>query len=128
MKKLVVPIAVLALLGGRALLGAPPIQQEDAKAKAASWIAKGDSTKALVDGVLAAAVEAGAEKHAVAKDYVTDASRWMTEGDKSLKAAKEAFAAEDYVKAGNVGNMAWQYYVKSGTAAVLANKLVSGGT
>ncbi len=128
MKKLVLPVAVLALLGGRALLGAPPLQQEDAKAKAASWIAKADSTKALVEGVLAAAVEAGAEQHAVAKDYVTDASRWMTEGDKSLKAAKEAFAAEDYLKAGNLGNMAWQYYVKTGTAAVLANKLVSGGT
>jgi hypothetical protein len=128
MKKLVLPVAVLALLGGRALLGAPPMQQEDAKAKAANWIEKADSTKALVDGVLAAAVEAGAEQHAVAKDYVTDASRWMTEGDKSLKAAKEAFAAEDYLKAGNLGNMAWQYYVKTGTAAVLANKLVSGGT
>jgi hypothetical protein len=128
MKKLIIPVAVLALLGGRALMGAPPIQQEDAKTKAASWIANADSTKALVEGVLAAAVEAGAETHEVAKDNVTDARRWMTEGDKSLKAAKEAFEAEDYVKAGNVGNMAWQYYVKAGTAAVLANKLVSGGT
>ncbi len=64
----------------------------------------------------------------MAKDQVKDAQRWADEGEKTLAAAKEAYDAEDYVKAGNMGNMAWQYYVKSGTAAVLAAKLVSGGT
>ena len=36
-------------------------------------------------------------------------------------------AAEDYKRAANMGNMAWQYYVKAGTAAVLASKIATGG-
>ena len=73
-------------------------------------------------------MEAGAEEHAVAKDQIKDAQHWMGEAAKALAGAKEAQAAEDWVKAGNMGNMAWQYYVKAGTAAVLAAKLASGGT
>ncbi len=129
MRKLALPLAVLLLLSGHALMGVPAQQQEqDPKAKAESWIAQADSVKALVESVIASAIEGGAEEHAVAKDQVKDAQRWADEGEKTLAAAKEAYDAEDYVKAGNMGNMAWQYYVKSGTAAVLAAKLVSGGT
>jgi hypothetical protein len=128
MTRYVLPIAALLLLCGRAVAGVPALQQEDAKVKAENWITQADSTKALVEGVLAAAVDAGAAEHAVAKDQVNDAQRWVAEGEKALTAAKEALAAEDYVKAGNMGNLSWQYYVKAGTAAVLASKLVSGGT
>lgn len=129
MKKLALPVAALLLLGGRALIGSPQQQEvEDAKAKAESWIAKADSVRTLVEGVLASAVEAGAEEHAVAKDQVMDARQWMGEGGKALESARKAMEAEDYTKAANIGNMAWQYYVKAGTAAVLASKLVSGGT
>jgi hypothetical protein len=117
------------LLSGRALAGVPAQQQEqDPKAKAEKWIAQADSVKALVESVIASAIEGGAEEHAVAKDQLTDAQRWSAEGVKTLDAAKEAYEAGDYTKAGNMGNMAWQYYVKAGTAAVLAVKLVSGGT
>lgn len=129
MKMLALPVAALLLLGGRALIGAPQQQQaEDPKAKAESWIARADSTRALVEGVLASAVEAGAEQHAVAKDQVVDARHWIGEGAKALESARKAMEAEDYTKAANTGNMAWQYYVKAGTAAVLASKLVSGST
>jgi len=127
MRKLVLPIVALLLLSGRAFAGVPALQQEDAKAKAENWIMQADSTKALVESVLASAIEAGAEDHAVAKDQVKDAQHWMGEAAKALAGAKEAQATEDYVKAGNMGNMAWQYYVKAGTAAVLAAKLASGG-
>jgi hypothetical protein len=125
---LVFAVAAFLSLSGRAHAGTPALQQEDAKAKAENWITQADSTKALVESVLASAIEAGAEDHAVAKDQVKDAQHWLGEAAKALDTAKEAYAAEDYVKAGNMGNMAWQYYVKAGTAAVLANKLVSGGT
>ncbi len=129
MKKLALPVAALLLLAGRALVGAPQQQEaQDTKAKAESWIAKADSVRTLVEGVLAGAVEAGAEEHAVAKDQVMDARHWMGEGAKALESARKALEAEDYAKAANTGNMAWQYYVKAGTAAVLASKLVSGGT
>ncbi len=129
MKKLALPVAALLLLAGRALVGAPQQQEaQDPKAKAESWIAKADSVRTLVEGVLASAVEAGAEEHAVAKDQVIDARHWMGEGAKALESARKAMEAEDYTKAANTGNMAWQYYVKAGTAAVLASKLVSGGT
>lgn len=128
MRKLVLPVVALLLLSGRALAGVPAQQQEDAKAKAENWIMQADSTEALVAGVLSAAIEAGAEEHAVASDHVVDAQHWMDEAEKALTAAKEAYAAEDYTKAGNMGNMAWQYYVKAGSAAVRASKLVSGGT
>jgi hypothetical protein len=116
------------LLSGLAFAGVPALQQEDAKAKAENWIMQADSTKALVESVLASAIEAGAEDHAVAKDQLKDAQHWMGEAAKTLAGAKEAHAAEDWVKAGNMGNMAWQYYVKAGTAAVLAAKLASEGT
>ena len=127
MRKLLLPVAALLLLSGRAFAGVPALQQEDAKVKAENWITQADSTKALVESVLASAIEAGAEDHAVAKDQVKDARYWLDEAVKTLAGAKEAYAAEDYVKAGNMGNMAWQYYVKAGTAAVLAAKLASGG-
>ncbi|HSG82198.1 MAG TPA: hypothetical protein VLC48_08115 [Gemmatimonadota bacterium] len=128
MRKLGIPLAVLLLLSGRALVGVPAQQQEDPKTKAEGWIAQADSVKALVETVLAGAVEAGAAEHAVAKDQVNDARRWTAEGEKALLAAKEAYEAADYTGAGNKGNLAWQYYVKAGTAAVLAGKLVSGGS
>lgn len=125
-RQLVFALAALTLSSA----GAPPgarAQQVDAKASAENWIAQADSTKALVEGVLASAVEAGAEDHAVAKDQVNDARRWLGEAERALDAAKQAMGAEDYQRAANMGNMAWQYYVKAGTAAVLASKLVSGG-
>ena len=128
MRKLAFPLVALLLLSGRALAGVPDQQQEqDPKAKAENWIMQADSTRALVDGVLASALEGGAEEHAVAKDQVKDARYYMGEGDKALAAAKEALEADDYTRAANMGNAAWQYYVKVGTAAVLAARLVSGG-
>jgi len=124
-------IAALLPLSGRAFKGAPVLRgqekAEDHQAKAQEWIAKADSTRALVDGVLKGAVEAGAEEHAVAKDNVADARRWMSEGDKRLEAAKAAMEEQSYEAAEKDGNMAWQYYVKAGTAAVLAARLVGGG-
>ncbi|NIN73466.1 MAG: hypothetical protein GTO46_16390 [Gemmatimonadetes bacterium] len=126
-KNLFIAVAALTLLSGRALVGVPAQDQDEDKAKAENWIAQADSTKALVEGVLASAIEAGAEEHPVASGQVADAQSWLGEGARALATAKEALAAEDYERAANVGNMAWQYYVKAGTAAVLAAKLVSGG-
>jgi hypothetical protein len=127
-KKLIIAVVALTLLSGRALVGVPAQDQDEDKAKAEKWIAQADSTKALVESVLASAIEAGAEEHPVASGQVVDARHWLGEGARALATAKEALAAEDYVRAANVGNMAWQYYVKAGTAAVLAVKLASGGT
>jgi hypothetical protein len=127
-KQLTLSVAALAVLGGLAATGVPAQQEQDEdKAKAENWITQADSTKALVESVLASAVEAGAEEHAVAKDQVNDARHWLGEAERALAAAKEAMAAEDYQRAANMGNMAWQYYVKAGTAAVLASKIATGG-
>ena len=127
-KQLTLAVAALVLLGGHAIAGVPAQQQQDEeKAKAENWITQADSTKALVESVLASALEAGAEEHAVAKDQVNDARHWLVEAENALAAAKEAMAAEDYKRAANMGNMAWQYYVKAGTAAVLASKIATGG-
>ncbi|MGD2216917.1 MAG: hypothetical protein PVJ64_09175 [Gemmatimonadales bacterium] len=126
-KKLLVAVTALTLLSGRALVGVPAQDQDEDKTKAENWIAQADSTKALVEGVLASAIEAGAAEHPVASGQATDARHWLDEGATALATAKEALAAEDYERAANAGNMAWQYYVKAGTSAVLAAKLVSGG-
>lgn len=127
-KKLLIAVAALSLLSGRALAGVPAQDPDDDKAKAENWIAQADSTKALVEGVLASAIEAGAEEHPVAKDQVIDARHWLDEGASALATAREALEAEDYERAANAGNLAWQYYVKAGTSAVLAAKLVGGGS
>ncbi len=127
MRKFVIPIAALLLLSGRALVGVPAQQQDEAKTKADAWLARSDSVKGVVETVLASAVEAGAEEHAVAAGFVTDARHWLEEGDKQLAAAREAYEAGDFATASDKGNMAWQYYVKAGTGAVRAAKLVSGG-
>ncbi|UCC71964.1 MAG: hypothetical protein JSV86_16595 [Gemmatimonadota bacterium] len=127
-KKLLIAVAALTLLSGHAIVGVAAQDQDEDTAKAENWIAQADSTKALVEGVLVSAAQAGAEQHPVAKDQFTDARRWLAEGDQALAAAKEAMAVEDFEKAANMGNMAWQYYVKAGTAAVLAAKLAAGGS
>ena len=121
-------IATLLPLSGRAVLGAPDgAQEKDPQTKAAEWVARADSVRATVAGVLAQAVEAGAEEHAVAGDNVADARRWLAEGDKALESAKAAMEEEAYEKAAAEGNMAWQLYVKAGSAAVRAARLVGGG-
>lgn len=129
MKRFVTSIAALLILwGGYAHAGVPTAQQaEDAKAKAESWMTQADSTKAVVDGVLASAVEAGAEDHPVASGSVADARLWMDQAAKARATADEAYEAEDFDKAATMYNMVWQYYVKAGTAAVLAARLASGG-
>lgn len=129
LRALVVPIGIIVLATvGHAIVGVPSAGQEkDPQTEAAGWISKADSVQALVQTVLAGAIEKGAEEHPVAKDNVVDARRWMAEGEKALKAAKEAMAAEDYEKANRQGNMAWQYYVKAGSAAVRADRLAGGG-
>ncbi len=123
------PIAVFLLASGYAVAGVPAWQQaEDTKVQAENWMAEADSTEALVAGVLKSALDAGAEEHAVAKDNVVDARHWMDEGVKAREAAQQAWDAGDYAKASSMGNMAWQYYVKAGTAAVLAARIASGGS
>lgn len=130
LRALVAPVGIIVLATvGHAVVGVPSARQEkDPKAEVTRWIGEADSTRALVETVLAGALEKGAEEHPVAKDNVVDARHWMAEGEKALKAANEALAAEDYEKAARHGNMAWQYYVKAGTAAVLADRLAGGGT
>lgn len=121
--------ALLLLLGGHAFAGASALGQQaiDAKKAAEGWIARADSVRTVAETVLDGAVKKGAEEHPVAKDNVLDARHWLEEGAKALDGARTAYEAEDYEKSGNLGNMAWQYYVKAGTAAVLAARLVGGG-
>lgn len=128
MRKITTSLVAVMLWSGYALAGVPtPQQAEDQKVQAASWMAKSDSVAAIVDAVIGAAVEAGAEQHAVAKDQVNDCKHWQGEAVKSRETAQEAFDAGDYEKASAMGNMAWQYYVKAGTAAVLAARLMGVG-
>lgn len=116
-------LSALLLSGGPAVAGPALQQQEDARAEAESWMARADSVRGVVEAVLASAVEAGAEEHAVAKDNVADARHWVDEAETAMKRAEEAYGAEDYSRASTFGNLAWQYYVKAGTAAVLAARL-----
>ena len=129
MKNLALSIAALLILwGGYAHAGVPTVQQgEDARAKAESWLEKADSTQAVVEGVLSSAVEAGAEEHPVASGNVADARMWMEQAEQARATAKEAYDAGNFDKAATQYNMVWQYYVKAGTAAVLAARLASGG-
>ena len=130
MKRLTLTLVIAALLplSGRAFEGAPlRAQEKDPQAKAADWIAKADSTRVTVNGVLTQAVDAGAAEHAIAGDNVADARRWLAQGDTVLAEAKSAMEEEDYETAANQGNMAWQLFVKAGSAAVRAARLVGGG-
>lgn len=128
-RALVAPVGIVVLATvGHADIGVPSARQEkDPQAEAARWIGA-DSTRALVETVLAGALEQGAEEHPVAKDNVVDARHWMAEGEKALKAANDAMTEEEYETAARHGNMAWQYYVKAGSAAVRADRLAGGGT
>ena len=129
MKKLTLSIAALLILwGGYARAGVPTVQQDaDAQATADSGLEKADSTRAVVEGVLTSAVEAGAEEHPVASGSLADARMWIEQAEKARGTAAEAYEAEDFDKAATMYNMVWQYYVKAGTAAVLAARLASGG-
>ena len=96
------------------------------KDSAVSWQKQAKDTRVVVVGVADELGKTGDKGNADVKGLITDAVAWLGEGDKSMAAADEAMTKEDYEKASNNYNMAWQYYVKAATAGLNAKSILGG--
>jgi hypothetical protein len=93
---------------------------------ALSWQKQARDTRVVVAGVADELGKTGDKGNADVKGLIEDAVAWLGEGDKNMAAADEAMTKEDYEKASNEYNMAWQYYVKAATAGLNAKSILSG--
>jgi hypothetical protein len=96
------------------------------KESALSWQKQARDTRVVVVGVADELGKTGDKGNADVKGLIEDAVSWLGEGDKNMAAADEAMTKEDYEKATNGYNMAWQYYVKAATAGLNAKSILSG--
>jgi predicted ATPase len=96
------------------------------KESALSWQKQAKDTRVVVVGVADELGKTGDKGNADVKGLIEDAVTWLGEGDKNMAAADEAMTKEDYEKASNEYNMAWQYYVKAATAGLNAKSILAG--
>lgn len=96
------------------------------KDSALSWQKQAKDTRVVVVGVADELGKTGDKGNADVKGLIQDAVTWLGEGDKNLAAGDEAMTKEDYQKATNEYNMAWQYYVKAATAGLNAKSILGG--
>ncbi len=96
------------------------------KESALSWQKQAKDTRTAVVGVADELGKTGDKGNADVKGLIQDAVAWLGEGDKNLAAGDEAMTKEDYKKASDDYNMAWQYYVKAATAGLNAKSILSG--
>lgn len=118
----IVLLAALFLASGYSLAGDPSAWKESA----ISWQKQAKDTRVVVVGVADELGKTGDKGNADAKGLIEDAVAWLGEGDKNMAAADEAMTKEEYEKASNEYNMAWQYYVKAATAGLNAKSILSG--
>jgi hypothetical protein len=100
--------------------------QSAPKDSALSWQKQAKDTRVVVVGVADELGKTGDKGNADVKGLIQDAVTWLGEGDKNLAAGDEAMSKEDYQKATNEYNMAWQYYVKAATAGLNAKSILGG--
>jgi len=96
------------------------------KDSALSWQKQAKDTRVVVVGVADELGKTGDKGNADVKGLIEDAVAWLGEGDKNMAAADEAMTREDFEKATNEYNMAWQYYVKAATAGLNAKSILGG--
>ncbi|MEW6143958.1 MAG: hypothetical protein AB1598_02960 [Thermodesulfobacteriota bacterium] len=96
------------------------------KQSALSWQKQAKDTRVVVVGVADELGKTGDKGNADVKGLIEDAVAWLGEGDKNMAVADEAMTKEEYEKASNEYNMAWQYYVKAATAGLNAKSILSG--
>jgi len=119
-----VPVLLIALfLGAGISLSA---DQSAFKDSALSWQKQAKDTRVVVVGVADELGKTGDKGNADVKGLIQDAVAWLGEGDKNLAAGDEAMTKENYEKATNEYNMAWQYYVKAATAGLNAKSILAG--
>lgn len=94
-------------------------------AGADSWKKQATDTRGIVAGVLDKLSEAYASTSELVKELVDDARMQLKSGDESYGKAEKQYKGKDYDTAASNFNLAWQYYVKSATAALRANSILS---
>ena len=115
-------ITVLIISAGSSLAGDPSAWKDSAL----SWQKQARDTRVVVAGVADELGKTGDKGNADVKGLIQDAVTWLGEGDKNMAAADEAMTGENYEKASNEYNMAWQYYVKAATAGLNAKSILGG--
>ena len=101
-------------------------QGTDPQKSALSWKKQAADTRAAVVGVAEELERVGDQGNEDAKGLITDAMRWLAEGDQKTEAADAKLEAEDFQAASYDYNMAWQYYVKAATAGLNAQRILTG--
>lgn len=115
-------VTALFITAGSSLAGDPAAWKDSAL----SWQKQAKDTRVVVVGVADELGKTGDKGNADVKGLITDAVAWLGEGDKNMATADAAMTKEDYEKASNEYNMAWQYYVKAATAGLNAKSILSG--
>lgn len=96
------------------------------KESALSWQKQAKDTRATVASVYGELEKIGDKGNTDAKDLISDAVKWLGEGDKSLSKADGEMETEQFKEASYDYNMAWQYYVKAATAGLNAKRILTG--
>lgn len=122
MRRLFVFILVVFSL---ALFGIFP-SQALTKEDALSWQKQAKDTRATVVGVISELDKLAPQATQDAKELIADAKLQLERGDAEYAKAEKAMGEGKFDEATSGYNMAWQYYVKSATAALNANRIITG--
>lgn len=93
---------------------------------ALSWQKQATSTRGAVMNVYDELKKIDVSDQPDAKGLIDDAVAQLTEGDKYMKQGDEAMEKQEWEKANDDYNMAWQYYVKAATAGLNAKRILTG--
>ncbi len=93
---------------------------------ALSWQKQANDTRGAVVSVYEELGKIGDQGNPAAKDLISDAVKWLGEGDKNLANGDSEMENKDFEKASFSYNMAWQYYVKAATAGLNAKRILTG--
>ncbi|MCH8029811.1 MAG: hypothetical protein IH874_07770 [Candidatus Dadabacteria bacterium] len=96
------------------------------KESALSWQKQAIDTRVIVASVIGELDKTGDKGNDAAKDLIADAKMWMEKADEIFSKADGEMGKKDFEKAGSNYNMAWQYLVKSATAALNAKSILGG--
>jgi hypothetical protein len=99
---------------------------DDYKESALSWQKQAVNTRKTVIGVMDELNKIGDKGNPDAKGLIADAQNWLQEADKNASQADKEMKENSFEKASYGYNMAWQYYVKSATAALNARRILTG--
>ncbi|MEM4658897.1 MAG: hypothetical protein QXX77_10810 [Candidatus Methanosuratincola sp.] len=122
MRRLIVSTLVILSL---ALFGVS-LSQASTKEDAMSWQKQAKDTRATVAGVISELDKLAPQAPQDAKELIADAKLQLERGDEEYSKAEKAMGEGKFDEATSGYNMAWQYYVKSATAALNANRIITG--